>query len=199
MLCLMFTEMSLARGNEETISQQNRINLELQYKIEKLQKENLTLSRALEEKTKEGAILESMLSAEARDFRRPELVKPDEGNLDKAIHLNLGFAHGVKGELKEAIEEYQRALQHDPGDKDIHYNLGYLLGKQKRYKEAIQEYKKALKGLPQDREAYYNLAVIYATGLKNQKTAQEYHNLFLRLSSTDTGPSPQIEEPSQKN
>ncbi|MFZ2602517.1 MAG: tetratricopeptide repeat protein, partial [Candidatus Omnitrophota bacterium] len=121
------------------------------------------------------------------DLRLPKLVKADEKNLDEVICLNLGFAYGLKGKIKDAIEEYEKALKYAPEDKDIHYNLGYLLAKQNKCKEAIEEYKKALTGLSDDREVYYNLSIVYAACLKDAKTADYYYNKFLRLTSVDRG------------
>lgn len=235
---------------EVNINRQNKVNLELQDRIENLRKESNSLSQVLKEKAqerdelrkqiyqlkakkgepskstkkdekisvssgvkegelekykervknleKEKGFLEAILNAQAKYLRQPGLIKADEKNLEKAIHLNLGFAYGIKGKIKEAIKEYQMALKYDLEDKDIHYNLGYLLAKENRFEEAIEEYKKALKGSSQDKEIYYNLAIIYATGLKDQKTAEEYYQGFLELSSSDTNLSLPTEESPQK-
>lgn len=204
---------------EAAISQQNRTHLELEDKIKQIEEENHSLSHTLEEKSREtdeikkemsglkdkisakeleNEFLESILAAQAKYLNPPQLVKANEKSFDKVIHLNLGFSYGLKGKIEDAVVEYQRALEYDPGDKDIHYNLGYLLAKQNRYKEAIEEYKNALKGLPQDREIYYNLAIIYTTGLKDQKTGAEYYQRFLKLSPTNTGPSLKTEKAPQR-
>lgn len=175
---------------EDAVSGKDKTNLELVDRIGEIQKEKdelngqlINLKEKINAFEKENAALESMLKLETKDLRQPQLVEADEKNLDKVIHLNLGFAYGVKGKTKEAIEEYQKALECDPNDKDTHYNLGYLLAKKNRYEEAIEEYKKALGGLPQDKEIYFNLAIIYATRIKDLQTANKYYQKFLELSA----------------
>jgi tetratricopeptide (TPR) repeat protein len=158
---------------EQTISRQNKAQLELQKQLTHLNEKVASLER-------EASILEAMLNQE-RDMKPPLLVRGDEKSWDKIIHVNLGFAYAIKSKMKEAIEEYKKALEYDPQDKDIHYNLGYLLAKNNRYKEAIEEYKKAIKGSPEDKEVYYNLAVIYTTIIKDEQIASQYYQKFLMI------------------
>jgi len=174
------------------ILHQNKTQTELKRQIASLEEKNTALE-------KENATLESMLSIQAVDLRKPELIKADEKNLNKVINLNLGFAYGIKGQIKEAIVEYEMALRYDPDNKDIHYNLGYLLSKDNKYIQAIEEYKKALTGLPQDREVYYNLAIIYAIYLKDSRTAQQYYQKFLTVPLTEIHLVPSQKEPIQRN
>lgn len=174
------------------ILHQNKTQTELKRQIASLEEKNTALE-------KENAALESMLSIQAVDLRKPELIKADEKNLNKVINLNLGFAYGIKGQIKEAIVEYEMALRYDPDNKDIHYNLGYLLSKDNKYIQAIEEYKKALTGSPQDREVYYNLTIIYAIYLKDSKTAQQYYQKFLTVPLTQTHLVPSRKEPIQRN
>ena len=44
----------------------------------------------------------------------------------KKEHLYLGRLHSVKGEYKEAIEEYKKALVIDPNYKPAKVNLGFI-------------------------------------------------------------------------
>lgn len=150
---------------------ENREQVELRKQLTRLNEKVASLE-------KEAGILEAMLNQQ-REGKPPSLVKGNESNWNKIIHVNLGFAYGIKGKTKEAIEEYKKALEYDPQDRDIHYNLGYLLAKNNRYKEAIEEYRKAIKGSPEDKEVYYNLAVIYATAIKDQKIANQYYQKSL--------------------
>jgi tetratricopeptide (TPR) repeat protein len=156
---------------EQTISRQNKAQLELQKQLTFLNEKAAALERG-------ASILEAMLNQQ-REIKPPSLVRGDEKSWDKVVHLNLGFAYAMKGKITQAIEEYKKALEYDPEDKDIHYNLGYLLAKRNRYKEAIEEYKKAIKGSAEDKEAYYNLSVIYATIIKDQELANQYYQKSL--------------------
>lgn len=169
--------------------------------LNKLQEENKQLldkAAALQQESSaqalERTVLEAMLRRHPQGLKPPQLVRSDEGNFDKMIHANLGFAYAIKENIDEAVREYRQALSADPEDKDIHYNLGYLLNKQNNYSEAIKEYSQALRGTPQDREIYYNVALIYALSLKDVKTAEEYHQKFLSLASVDTGSLSPAEE-----
>ncbi len=164
---------------------------DLKSTVVKLQNENSALAQKISMSDKEKAIIEAMLDTQVKDLRQPATISPDEKNLDKTIHLNLGFAYALKARTADAIAEYRKALQYDPKDKDAHYNLGYLLAKDHKYKQAVEEYLKALKDSSQDKEVYYNLAIIYASKLKDQNTAQAYYQEFIEASSmADTGPAP---------
>ncbi len=156
---------------EQTISRQNKTQLELQKQLTRLNEKVASLER-------DASVLGAMLNQQ-RDMKPPLLVRGNESNWNKIIHVNLGFAYAIKGKTKEAIEEYKKALEYDSEDKDVHYNLAYLLAKSNRYKEAIEEYKKAIKGSAEDKEVYYNLAVIYATIIKDQELADQYYQKSL--------------------
>ena len=156
---------------------------------EELRKQVLALSQEVDKLKRNSAVLESMIDSQTADLRSSGSQKTSEKNADKVIHTNLGYAYGIKGRYKEAIQEYKKALQYAPNDKDIFFNLGFLLTKQKRYKEAIEVYEKALRLDPRDREIYYNLAVIYANNLNDPINSQECYKKFKALSdSTEFSP-----------
>jgi len=171
-----------AQGNKPSTFAKE--NLSLKGKIDKtqleLQKQLIRLNEKVASLERDASVLEAMLNQQ-RDMKPPLLVRGNESNWNKIIHVNLGFAYAIKGKTKEAIEEYKKALEYAPEDQDIHYNLGYLLAKSNRYKEAIEEYKKAIKGSPEDKEVYYNLAVIYTTIIKDQQIANQYYQKFLTI------------------
>lgn len=187
MLCLILAKVTYAQEDKFFTKFKGSAK---ERSILKAETETLILKQKIAHLEKEKAVLESMLNMQSKGLRLPELISADSENLNKLIHLNLGFAYARKGDTKEAVREYRKALQYDPEDKDIHYNLGYLLSKQHRYKEAIEEYKKALAGSPQDKEVYFNLALIYTTALKDKKASDEYYQKYLKLS---------LDEPPQKN
>lgn len=45
---------------------------------------------------------------------------------NKKEHLYQGRLHSVKGEYKEAVEEYRRALEIDPNYKPAEVNLSFI-------------------------------------------------------------------------
>ena len=66
----------------------------------------------------------------------------------KEAHLCQGRLHSVKGEYKEAIEEYKKALEIDPSYKQAKVNLGfitYMKGSLNKDRIASNKYMKLLK------------------------------------------------------
>ena len=59
---------------------------------------------------------------------------------DASAHYNLGLIHQNRGELDQARERFERALQIDEGEIDASYQLGRIARQQKRYAEAIQNF-----------------------------------------------------------
>jgi tetratricopeptide (TPR) repeat protein len=59
---------------------------------------------------------------------------------DASAHYNLGLIHQSRGELDQARERFERALQIDEGEIDASYQLGRIARQQKRYGEAIQNF-----------------------------------------------------------
>jgi tetratricopeptide (TPR) repeat protein len=59
---------------------------------------------------------------------------------DASAHYNLGLIHQGRGELDQARERFERALQIDDGELDASYQLGRIARQQKRYPDAIQSF-----------------------------------------------------------
>jgi len=59
---------------------------------------------------------------------------------DASAHYNLGLIHQSRGELDQARERFERALQIDEGEVDASYQLGRIAQQQKRYADAIQHF-----------------------------------------------------------
>jgi protein O-mannosyl-transferase len=78
-------------------------------------------------------------------------------------HNNLGTVLRQKGNLDEAIAQYQMALQIMPGNESVHFNLARALFQKGRAGEAITQYQLALQIDPADMEAQNNLAWLLAT------------------------------------
>ena len=72
-------------------------------------------------------------------------------------HNNMGIALADRGNIKEAIARYQRALELNPRYAEAHYNLGTALAGQERVDEAITHYNKALEIYPSSARVHYNL------------------------------------------
>jgi tetratricopeptide (TPR) repeat protein len=59
---------------------------------------------------------------------------------DASAHYNLGLIHQSRGELDQARERFERALQIDEGEVDASYQLGRIARQQKRYPDAIKNF-----------------------------------------------------------
>ncbi|HXI82939.1 MAG TPA: tetratricopeptide repeat protein [Verrucomicrobiae bacterium] len=72
-------------------------------------------------------------------------------------HRNLGIALTQAGEIQEATDEFNLALQLKPDMADAHCRLGVFLQREGKYEEAIRHYEQALQTDPDYADAHYNL------------------------------------------
>ncbi len=85
-------------------------------------------------------------------------------------HVNKGNVFMSRGQWDQAIDEYEQALDADPGSmvaKEnlvlVHNNWGISLFQHHKYEEAKAQWEEALKMNPYDRNAKNNLSVLKAT------------------------------------
>jgi tetratricopeptide (TPR) repeat protein len=76
---------------------------------------------------------------------------------NSTAHNNLGNALFQKGQVDDAIEQYQKTLALQPNHAQAHYNLGNALAQQSKLDEAISEFQKALALQPDQAEVLNNL------------------------------------------
>jgi len=88
-------------------------------------------------------------------------------------HFNLGEALAQKGEIKEAIDCYERALKLDPDYAQAHNNLGNSLFEVGRVEEAIAHLKEAVRLKPDSATMHSNLGgVLVQTGRTDEGIKQ---------------------------
>ncbi len=63
---------------------------------------------------------------------------------DSSAHYNLGLIHQQRGELDQARERFQRAIDVDPDELDAHYQLGRIGRAQNRLPEAIGHFEEVV-------------------------------------------------------
>jgi tetratricopeptide (TPR) repeat protein len=63
---------------------------------------------------------------------------------DSSAHYNLGLIHQTRGELDQARERFQRAIDIDPEELDAHYQLGRISRAQNRLPEAIGHFEEVV-------------------------------------------------------
>lgn len=85
------------------------------------------------------------------------------------FHHNLGVMLASKGLIKEAAEEYKKAIAIKPDLAESYNDLGCLYISQNRLEEAKEIFTKVLTIVPKFYKAYYNLGIIYAQSGDNQK------------------------------
>ena len=71
--------------------------------------------------------------------------------------MALGVILGQKGQLDEAIREFQEGLRLKPDDVDAHNHLGNTLSRKGRADEAIEQFREALRLQPDNADARRNL------------------------------------------
>ena len=78
-------------------------------------------------------------------------------------HNSRGIELADRGWLEEAIKEFRKAIELDPGSAHAHDNLATVLSEKKLYREALQEYLAAIQLEPDSATAHYNLACFLAS------------------------------------
>ncbi len=93
-------------------------------------------------------------------------------------HFKKGFEYQNQGNLDEALQEYEKALQLNPDYTQVYTNLGAVyLGKQD-YDQAILQFKKVIELNYFDKKAHYNLGLAYLYKGDVEKAQEEVK--FLR-------------------
>jgi tetratricopeptide (TPR) repeat protein len=87
-----------------------------------------------------GYFSDIMGSHRAKAAFRQNLESATLNPADASAHYNLGLIHQSRGELDQARERFERALQIDPEEIDASYQLGRIARQQKRYADAIKNF-----------------------------------------------------------
>jgi tetratricopeptide (TPR) repeat protein len=87
-----------------------------------------------------GYFSDIMGTQRAKAAFRQNLESATLNPADASAHYNLGLIHQSRGELDQARERFERALQIDEGEIDASYQLGRIARQQKRYADAIQNF-----------------------------------------------------------
>jgi len=101
-------------------------------------------------------------------------------------HNNLGKALLQKGEVHEAMEQFEQTLKINPDYDVAHYNLGNALIQTGRIAEAIDQYKQALRINPDYTEAHDNLGVaLFQTGQTSEAMSQVERALQIKSDDAE--------------
>ena len=79
------------------------------------------------------------------------------------VYANLAMAYEDTGQLAQAIEQYQQALEFLPTKPSLHQDLAGVYWKKRRYAEAEPHYKIVIANDATDVQAVYRLGLIFLT------------------------------------
>ncbi len=90
--------------------------------------------------------------------RRP--TRPPEP-VDAEGFLDRGNRYGRNGSYEQAIADYNKAIELDPGLAEAYYNRGFSFYELGSYEEAIADLSRAIELNPEDDRYYAQRAVVY--------------------------------------
>jgi len=133
-----------------------------------------------------GYFSDIMGSHRAKAAFRQNLESATLHPADASAHYNLGLIHQSRGELDQARERFERALQIDADEIDASYQLGRIARQQKKYAEAIQNFEQVVARNPahSQHEIWREVAATYiaAGQFEDARTAL---NQFLEHRPSD--------------
>jgi tetratricopeptide (TPR) repeat protein len=132
------------------------------------------LQKRLKEKTGQTVTI-GVASFPTLTYSKSEIINNARKALDHAtffgasslaafddVSLNIsGDNFYEKGEIQEAIKEFQLALKLDPNNVNVRNSLGVCFGLQSHYDAAIAEFNKAIAIDPDEYMALYNLGLVH--------------------------------------
>lgn len=123
---------------------------------------------------------------EAKDLcLRLIALEPDE---EKTYRNRLGRIYYAQQQMTDAITEYQRAIELDPGSSANYYNLG-LAYRNLDPEKAIFYYRKALTIAPKDTDSRENLNLLYLSLGRYEDAITECNSA---IAADPTAPGPHI-------
>lgn len=96
--------------------------------------------------------------------------QPDSSN----AHYSLGRVYQKRGKLREAVREYNTALDFNPSNTFALNSIGLLYFEGGEYDEAVRAFKAAIRYYPYMPEYHFNLGRAYAKQFKYKEAIEEY-------------------------
>jgi Tfp pilus assembly protein PilF len=140
-----------------------------EYKNKRRQSGNRTTLEGAAEGQSEAELAAELEKAKTGIMENPESAK---------THALLAWTYSKLGMYKEAVEEYQEAIELRPDLAETYVNLGVLFGKHlMMYDDAIRTFRKAIEIEPSNPDAHFNLAIVYLI-LKDKEAAIEEYEIL---------------------
>jgi protein O-mannosyl-transferase len=96
-------------------------------------------------------------------------------------HRNLGFAFYMKGQMNEALSQFQKAVLLEPDAPEAYDHLGITFNNKGQTDEAIRQFQEALRLDPSYADAHYNLGVaFYLQGRTDEAIRQFQESIRLK-------------------
>lgn len=90
-------------------------------------------------------------------------------------HIHQGFQYAIANKDKEAIQEYEKAIQIDPTYAPAYHGIGTVHFFNSDYEKAFSYYQKALEYNPDYGPSHKFLGLIYVDRKKYDEAIEEYH------------------------
>ena len=81
--------------------------------------------------------------------------------LDADSYISMGIDNVVKGQYKQALSDFNKALEINPNYAGAYYNRGLVNVILEQKEQAISDFSKAIEINPNDAEAYYNRGNVF--------------------------------------
>jgi Tfp pilus assembly protein PilF len=96
-------------------------------------------------------------------------------------HRNLGYAFYIKGQMDEALSQFQKAVLLEPDAPEAYDHLGITYNGKGQLDEAIRQFQEALRLDPSYADAHYNLGVaFYQQGRTDEAIRQFQETIRLK-------------------
>jgi Tfp pilus assembly protein PilF len=138
------------RGRQERISPAQQADVQI------------SLARVAEQEGNVAAAEAGYRAALSRDKSRSD------------AHLHLANIQTLKGDYRRAAEEYQLALEANPGSAEVFCDMGYSLYLQRKWDDAERNLKQALVINSELSRAHNNLALVYAHTQRSELALAEF-------------------------
>lgn len=107
---------------------------------------------------------------------------------DVQAWIELGNAHFDRGEAREAIAAYKRALELSPDNADVMTDMGIMYRELGDYREAVNCFRRAREINPRHLNAMFNEGVVQLNDLKNSEEAAKAWERLLRVNPEARSP-----------
>lgn len=111
-------------------------------------------------------------------FLTPAFTRPvnaqQQGQQTSDLHFNKAVEHHRSGRVREAVEEYKRAIQLRPDLAAAYINLGITYAQLNQLPQAVEAFNQAVKLKPDVWEAHANLGIAYVLSGKSDEALKAY-------------------------